>query len=151
MEDASIKAIVIGVSLFITIITLTAVIMYFNTAKDVADQVNNRTDIAASFDNIVNSDNFEELLSGVEVRSLINKYVRVENVEINITTVDGVDYNNINNTYTNDGGWLIKLNERVSIISEEKLNLIDPAWNCKVEKVENSIKKILNIRLNVKD
>lgn len=153
MEDFSMRAIVIGVSLFVVIMTLTAIIMYFDAAKGVADQVSARTDIASSFDNIVNSDNFEATLTGVQIRSLINKYASVENVEINITAINNqaVNYDNINNRYTNDGGWLIKVNENVSIISEEKLNIIDPAWNCKVDKVENLDKIALEIKLNVKD
>lgn len=154
MEDFSIKAIVIGVSLFVTMMTLSAIIMYFNNARTIADEVNKRTDIASSFDNIVNSDNFDDTLTGVEVRSLINKYAGEKSVKINIVLVDGTDtiaYNNINNKYTYEDGWLIKVNNNASLISEEKLNLIDPVWNCAVNKVENSSEITLEIRLNVKD
>lgn len=151
MEQFSIKAIVIGVSLFVTMMTLTAILMYYNTAKSIADKVNNRTDIASSFDNIMNSDNFEDTLTGVEVRSLINKYAGKENVEINVITKELIQYNNVNNRLLDEGGWYIATNEYAGrgIISEEKLSIINPSWKCKVDKVENLNKTTLNISLNV--
>lgn len=154
MEDFSIKAIVIGVSLFITMMTLSVIIIYFNTARGIADAVNERTDIASSFDRIVNSDDLEATLTGVEVRSLINKYAGVSNVKINIVSIGETTtnvYNNINNKYTDNGGWLVSVNENAKLISEEKLTLINPVWNCIVNKVENSNEITLNIQLNVKD
>lgn len=154
MEDFSIKAIVIGVSLFVTMMTLSAIIIYFNTARGIADKVSKRTDIASSFDNIVNGENFEDTLTGVEVRSLINKYAGVSHVKIDIILVEDSEttrYNNVNNVYIADGGWLIKVNEKTSFISEEKLNLVNPVWNCVVNKVESLSETTLEIRLNVKD
>ena len=152
MEDYSVRAIVIGVSLFITMMTVTATVLYFNTARELADQVNKRTDIATSFDSIMNSENFEQNLTGVQVRSLINKYVGNDSVKINIIEISGVEtnsYKNINNEYIENDGWLVKINDKSSIISEEKLNLIEPTWTCTVNKVENSGIVKLNIKLNV--
>lgn len=154
MEDTGVKAIIIGVSLLITMMTLSAIILYFNTARGIADSVSERTDIASSFDRIVNSDDLEATLTGVEVRSLINKYAGVSNVRINIVSIGETTtnvYNNINNKYTNNGGWLVSVNENAKLISEEKLTLINPVWNCIVNKVENSNEITLNIQLNVKD
>lgn len=154
MEDAGIKALIIGVSLFVTMLTLSAIILYFNTATSVSKKVSDRVDIAASYDYIMNSENFSDTLTGVEVRSLINKYANVENVVINIEQVDGSEvkkHNNVNNLDVDHGGWIIKLNEKSYIISEEKLNIINPIWNCRVDKVENLNETILTIRLNVKD
>ena len=148
MEDFSIRAIVIGVSLFVTMLTLSAIIIYFNTARGIADEVNKRTDIASSYDYIMNSDDFTDTLTGVEVCSLINRYAGNKDVIINIVKIgnDEVeDYMNINNT------WLKTLNERSKIIREDKLNLINPVWDCRVDKVENQGKITLNISLNVED
>lgn len=151
MEDFSIRAIVIGVSLFVTMLTLTAIIMYFNTARGIADEVNKRTDIASSYDYIMNSDDFTDKLTGVEVRSLINKYAGRQDVTINIVKIGNEEvkeYININNT------WLLNINdenEKSKIIKEDKLNLINPVWNCRVDKVENKGKITLNISLNVED
>ena len=130
MEDFSIKAIVIGVSLFVTMLTLSAILIYFNTARSIADEVNKRTDIANTYDYIMNSDEFSDELSGVEVRSLINKYIESNNVIIDIV-IGETEYNNVNND------WLKKLNDNASIISEEKLDLINPVQNYDVNKVEN--------------
>ena len=144
MEEAPVRAMVIGVSLFITMITFSALFIYYNTAVQVADVVNKRTDIASEFDYIVNSDNFETTLSGVEVRSLIRKYAKSERVTINIVKI-GKDatnnkYDNVNNT------WVDK---DTGILKETKLDLINPSWTNSVEKVEKGNLIILNISLNV--
>ena len=148
MEDFSIRAIIIGVSLFVTMLTLSAILIYFNTARDIADEVSKRTDIAETYDYIMNSDDFSDELSGVEVRSLINKYAGSDKVTINIISISGKptgDYENINNT------WLKKINDKASLISEEKLNLINPVWNCTVDKVENPGHTTLKINLDVEE
>ena len=58
MEDAGVKAIVIGVSLFVTMLTVTAIVMYYNTAMSISKEVTDRVDIAATYDYIMKSDNF---------------------------------------------------------------------------------------------
>lgn len=150
MEDFSIRAIVIGVSLFVTMLTLTAILLYFNTAREAVEVVNKREDIASSYDRIMNSETYEDNLSGVDVRTLINKYAESDSVEINIIKIGNKEvskYQNINNN------WLITINNEGDlprkIISEEKLDLIDPAWTNHVDKVENRGKIILNLTLNV--
>ena len=148
MEDNAIRAIVIGVSLFVTMLTLTAIIIYFNTARSAADIVSKRQDIASSFDSIMYSDNFETTLTGVQVRSLINKYVLDDLVKINIIDRDGrILYEDVNHS------WAIVINDEMNqnnaIISEEKLSIINPSWKNTVEKVENSNQITLNINLNV--
>lgn len=154
MEDAGIKALIIGVSLFVTMLTLSAIILYFNTATSVSKKVSDRVDIVAAYDYIMNSENFSDTLTGVEVRSLINKYAGVESVKINVSILDGanvITYNNINNLDIAHGGWIKVINENAKLISEEKLNIINPIWDCTVDKVENTKETVLNIRLNVKD
>ena len=146
MEDLPVKAIVIGVSIFVTMLVLSTIILYYNTARGFADTVSNRVDIADTFDYIMNSEDFSDELTGVEVRSLINKYARNDKVEINILSIGGIvteEHNNINNS------WLINVNENSVQISEEKLDIINPIWKNRVEKVSTSDKTILNISLNV--
>ena len=89
MEDLPIKAIVIGVSVFVTMAVLSAILIYFNTAKGVSDIVSKRIDIADLYDSIMNEDKFETTLTGVEIRSLITKYVGNSNVRINIKEIGG--------------------------------------------------------------
>ncbi len=148
MEDFSIRAIVIGVSLFVTMLTLTAILMYFNTARSIADEVNKRTDIASSYDYIMNADVVDDELTGVEVRSLIHKYASSDRVTINITIVNnGVkkEYRDINNS------WLKKINDNAYLISEVELDKINTASKYNVNKVENQGRTILNINSIVED
>lgn len=155
MEDLPIKAIIIGVSVFVTMAVLSAILLYFNTARGIADQVNERTDIASSYDSIMNEDNFETTLTGVEVRSLITKYVGNSNVIINIVSIseqnpeiykekdvnkEKINYNNINN----NSSWV-----KNGIIKESALDIINPVWDCKVEKVKNGERITLKISLDV--
>lgn len=146
MEDLPVKAIVIGVSLFVTMMVLSTIIIYFNTARGIADTVSNRADIADNFDYIMNSDDFSDVLTGVEVRSLINKYAANKSVEINILSIGGLtteEYKNVNNS------WLVSVKWNSVQISEEKLDIINPVWKNRVEKVNTSNKTVLNISLNV--
>lgn len=139
MEDFSIKAIVIGVSLFVTMMTLTAILIYFNTAREVSDIVSSRVDIAETYDRIMSAGMDSGYITGVEVRSLINKYAGKDNVIINIRGDNGIVANNVNSNWIRSNG----------LISEQKLDLINPVWNCKVDKVQNSENIILEISLNV--
>lgn len=153
MEELPIRAIIIGVSVFVTMAVLSAILLYFNTAREIANRISLRTDIAETYDSIMNQEMFEDYLTGVQVRSLICKYVGDSNVTINIIEIGGgepanynknISYSNINNS----NEWVITSNG-TKIIRESKLDVVNPTWNCKVEKVQNREKTTLNIRLNV--
>lgn len=142
MEDYPIRAIVIGVSVFVTMLTLSVILIYYNTARNTANVAMKRTDIASSFEEIVNADNFEGNLSGVEVRSLIRKYAGKENVRINIVEIKGVKtdkYNNVNNSWCEN-----------SMILDKKLDMIEPtSTNHAVKTVENADSIVIEISLDV--
>lgn len=142
MEDFSIRAIVIGVSLFVTMLTLSAIIIYYNTARSVADVVTNRADIAFNLEQIEKQDNFEGTLSGVEVRSLIRKYAGNSDVKINIVKISGIDtnkYNDVGNSWFDE-----------NIIMEDKLNMIEPVSNnFAVKSVDKKGITTINLSLNV--
>ena len=153
MEDFSVKAIVIGVSIFIIIFTLSAIILYYNAAKSAITSLASNEDVASAYDRIMNEENFEDTLTGVEVKSLINKYAGDTSVEINIVSISGrkvssSKYKNINNLWvvitTSDAKKVY-----TKIISKEKLDLINPVWNNRVEKTYSGEKVILNLNLNV--
>ena len=148
MEDLPVKAIVIGVSVFVTMAVVSALMIYFNTARGVADAVNKRTNIAEVYDNIMNDDVFIDTLTGVEIRSLITKYADYENSDnifINIVSISGEDvtgsYNNIDKLWCRENG----------LISEQELDLINPVWKCTVEKVQNDDTVTLKLSLNVEN
>ena len=151
MEDLPVKAIVIGVSVFVTMAVLSAIMIYFNTARSVADAVNKRADIADNYESIMDEDISQDILTGVEVRSLIIKYAGSDNVKINIVAISGeeVAYNYVNKAwyYTINYSGSNKASEQ--IISEAKLDLINPVWNCKASKVNSGDITTLNIELDV--
>ena len=141
MEDGAVKAIVIGVSIFVTMAVVSALMIYFNTAKGVADAVNLRTDIAEVYDKVMNNDINSDILTGVEVRSLINKYVGNSSVRINIQSISGENeaHSNINNSWCGTNG----------VIKEQYLDLINPVWNCKVTKNVSGTNVTLLLDLDV--
>jgi len=145
MEDNSIRAILIGVAVFIAAITISVIVFYFSTAKKVADNVSSRVDIAESFDITTNSNIDEDNLTGVDIRSLIKKYAGSDEVTINILTIKGEIHkiDNVNNLW--------KIDENTNIISEEKLDIIDPTMKCSVDKEEKDGKIIIKVHLNVQD
>lgn len=142
MEDFSIRAIVIGVSVFVTMLTLSVILIYYNTARNVANTAMDRTDIASSYEQIVNADKFDGNLSGTEVRSLIRKYAGNQNVRINIVEIKGKKtdkYNNVNNT------WCIN-----SMILDKDLDIVEPiSSNKAVKTVHNAENIVINLSLNV--
>ena len=48
-------------------------------------------------------------------------------------------------------GSIFTIPQILNCFKKDKLNLINPVWNCKVDKVENQGKITLNISLNVED
>lgn len=144
MNDYTMKAILYAVSLFVTMVTLTLLITYYNTSKLISDAANNRTDIAGMMEEIVSGQEvFNEELSGTEIRSLIRKYAGDEKVEINIISISGlgvVDYDNVNNLWFDENDRMIK---------ESMLSIVNPVWNNKVEKTTSGEKVILTVELDV--
>lgn len=143
MEDNVTRVLIIAVSLFVTMLTISLVFMYYNTAKELATNVNTRTDIAETYDEIVtNIEKTSQYLTGVEIRQLIRKYAGDANVEINIYSISNMEiesaltgaeardyyvedmlekglYNNINNTW---------IDTKTGMIKEKYLSVIDPGW-----------------------
>lgn len=147
MEDLPVKAIVIGVSVFVTMAVLSAILIYFNTAREIADKVSNRVDIADSYDAIMNDRSYEDTLTGVEVRSLIIKYAGSDIVTINILENEEIKYANVNNE------WYAEVNSttKAELISEAKLDLINPACRYDIKKEKNVEHVTLNISLIVEE
>ena len=151
MEDLPVKAIVIGVSVFVTMAVLSAIMIYFNTARTVADAVNKRADIADNFESIMDEDISQDILTGVEVRSLIIKYAGSDKVKINIVAISGkeVAYSHVNKAWYTTIRYAGSDKANEQIITEAKLDLINPVWKCRASKVNKGDITILNIELNV--
>lgn len=94
-ESTPIRAIVIGVSVLIGIATISAVLMYYNTAKQMASNVGRGQDFASNYEqNIkdillkgsytVSGNNY---ITGTDVKNLLNYFYNDESVEITVQNI----------------------------------------------------------------
>ncbi len=104
-ESAPIRAIVIGVSTLIAIATITAVLMYYNTAKQMASNVGRGQDFATNYEQSIkdillktnSSVAGNATITGAEVKNLLNYFYGDETVEVDFSTNKQFD----NTNYTN--------------------------------------------------
>jgi hypothetical protein len=85
-ESNAIRAITIGVSTFIAIITISAVMLYYNTAKATVQEIGSGTDVAGNYSKyieglLVKSGN----ITGSDVKNILNCYYMDERVEITMS------------------------------------------------------------------
>lgn len=86
-DDALTKALYVGVSIFVTVITISALIVYYNIARKSIKGIGGGTD----FDTVYREDVKETLLksgtnskiTGTQVKNLINYYY--DNIQVEIT------------------------------------------------------------------
>lgn len=101
MEDVSVKAITIGVGVLLAIVTMSAVLSYYNTAKQAVRDVGRGTDIAGLYeksvrDVLVKTENgATATITGTDVKNLL--YYAQTNTDLHITL-------NPINVYNNAGG-----------------------------------------------
>lgn len=106
-ESAPIRAIVIGVSVLIAVATISAVLMYYNTAKQMATNIGTGQDFAANYeqgikDILLNSQSNVtggSTITGTDVKNLLNYFYQDETVEIKVSNIAKVDYNMGNMAY----------------------------------------------------
>ena len=144
-ESAPIRAIVIGASLLIAIATISAVLMYYNTAKQMASNVGRGQDFAANYEEgiqdilirgsyTVSGDNY---ITGTDVKNLLNYFYNDDTVEIHVKNVRYIDTydSNIPTTtinYDNKSGktdynWLMKnilLEQKFTITKTDDNNIV---------------------------
>lgn len=99
-ESAPIRAIVIGVSVLLAMATISGVLMYYNTAKQMASNVGRGQDFAANYEqsiqdilltgtpNVTGNNNY---ITGADVKNLLNYFYADDTVNIKITGVKKVD------------------------------------------------------------
>lgn len=123
MENSAMKAIMIGAALFITMITITAVMMYFNSAKSLVENVGDGSSISNNYstyirDLILTNGN----LTGSDVKNIINYFYDNTLTEVNISirrnfSVEDVNqnvnlpvsYSNINNDSNNYNKVMVQI------------------------------------------
>lgn len=83
MDENASRAVFIGVSVLVAIITITVVLNFYRTAKNSAS-VANRYDITTTDNAYLNRVLEKEKITGAELRYLLNYYYENKNVNINI-------------------------------------------------------------------
>ncbi len=145
MSDLSFRTMLIGVGIFITLATISVIIMYYNITVMSANQASERTNIELEYSKRIIMLLAKETLTGTDVRNIIRYYYLDKLVEINITKITGEDkssdntYKNINNTWQLTG---------TNNISEYNMEFINPSYKGKI--IKNEVvgnKKLINIEL----
>lgn len=98
-ESAPIRAIVIGVSVLLAMATISGVLMYYNTAKQMASNVGRGQDFAANYEQSIqdillsgtSSVAGTNDITGADVKNLLNYFYADDTVNIKITGVKKVD------------------------------------------------------------
>lgn len=98
-ESAPIRAIVIGVSTLLAVATISAVLMYYNTAKQMASNVGRGQDFAANYDqsiqDILTAGTYNvsgtNYITGADVKNLLNYFYDNEEVQINVIDIKYID------------------------------------------------------------
>lgn len=94
-ESAPIRAIVIGVSTLLAVATISAVLMYYNTAKQMASNVGRGQDFAANYEqsiqDILTAGTYNvsgnNYITGADVKSLLNYFYNNEEVRIDVIDI----------------------------------------------------------------
>ena len=85
-ESAPIRAIVIGVSTLLAVATISAVLMYYNTAKQMASNVGRGQDFAANYEqsiqDILTAGTY--YITGSDVKNLLSYFYNSETVRIDV-------------------------------------------------------------------
>lgn len=98
-ESAPIRAIVIGVSTLLAVATISAVLMYYNTAKQMASNVGRGQDFAANYEqsiqDILTAGTYNvsgnNYITGADVKSLLNYFYNNEEVQIKVIDIKYID------------------------------------------------------------
>lgn len=119
-ESAPIRAIVIGVSTLLAVATISAVLMYYNTAKQMASNVGRGQDFAANYEQSIQdiltkaeyavSNSDENVILGSDVKNLLNYFYDDNSVDIllkyklyTVTYDNNTVKTSERGTYTNGG------------------------------------------------
>ena len=119
-ESTPIRAIVIGVSVLLAIGTISAVLMYYNTAKQMASNVGRGQDFASNYEQSIQDillkgsytvagDNY---ITGTDVKNLLNYFYNDESVIIEISNMKDIDkYENNTSIANRNSGWGPNVNQ----------------------------------------
>lgn len=87
-ESNAIRAITIGVSTFIAVITISAVMMYYGVAKETAQSIGQGEDIAGNYTSyILDLLLYNKTTDGTGVKNILNYFYLNNRVSVNIKTM----------------------------------------------------------------
>ena len=87
MESVSVRAIIIGVSIFIAIATMSAVMTYYNTAKEAVRNIGSGTDIAGLYEKNIEDILLKNTITSTEVLNILNYFYDKSDVNINLNNI----------------------------------------------------------------
>ena len=154
-ESTPIRAIVIGVSVLLAIGTISAVLMYYNTAKQMASNVGRGQDFASNYEQSIQDillkgsytvagDNY---ITGTDVKNLLNYFYNNENVEIIVQNIRYIEkyegnkpicsssataYASANSTNYNRAMKLILSDQKFTIDVHENVQLLNEKNGIKI-------------------
>ncbi len=155
-ESAPMRAIMIGASVFVTIATITGVLAYYSSAKDLVNVIGTGTDIGAEYANYVENillkteDNVE--IRGTDVINLLNYFYMDEKAKIDVTYIrqdhSFEEYTNVDNS---DKQTVIKsyntnLDEK---LYNQAINLIVPTQKFTMKKSTNNDVLVVEISYKI--
>lgn len=150
-EGISVRAITIGVSIFIAIITMTAVLSYYNAAKESVRSIGQGTDISVNYNREIESllvkASSNYYLNGTDVKNLINYYYGNVNVDINILKLLVVDDKGVIG-YENMAGNKKQMYENINNNKSKYNNAQKKLFanqKFRLERINNNSKMTLNI------
>ena len=155
-ESAPMRAIMIGASVFVTIATITGVLTYYSSAKDLVNVIGTGTDIGAEYANYVENillkteDNVE--IRGTDVINLLNYFYMDEKAKIDVTYIrQDHSFEEYTNVDTSDKQTVIKsyntnLDEK---LYNQAINLIVPTQKFTMKKSTNNDVLVVEISYKI--
>lgn len=137
-EGVGVRAIFIGASVFISLVTITAVLTYYNAAKQSVSKIGTGVNIEQSYRNDIENSLLKNVVTGYELKNILRYFYMNESVRIDISSVprsnftDPYEYfrvisNNSNQTQ-NINNDLTKYNDYMSsITSNDKYTMTKDA------------------------
>lgn len=155
MNELTFRTMLIGVGVFVTVATLSAILLYYNVAVSSANAVSKRTNIELEYSKRITTLLEKDTLTGTDVRNVIRYYYLNEMVEISITKIKGKSIADMNNEKTGSGEIYRNVNNtwkapgEIKVISEYNMERINPSYKGSiVENKKEGNKQIINIELS---
>ena len=142
MVDSAMKAIVISVSVFVAIITISAVIIYYNTAKDIVNVTGTGVDLAVAqqqdIENILLKANNNAKVSGTEVMNIIKYFYNNKKYTVSIILKDIVYLNGKYSVVKNENKEYMNANLDEYEYQEAMKNIL-PVFSFTLEEDNNNL------------